>query len=59
MFLITLTIEDISSGIDGIVVSNVGVVSDLKEVTTETLEPIAEKLCDLACSKEFMRKEAK
>ena len=57
MHLITLMIENMNSVVDGSMVSNVAVISDLKEVTAETLKPIAEKLCDLACERQFMKEE--
>ena len=59
MYLISLVIEDVNKGEDGEVISDVMVISDLKSVTPENLKPVVEKLCYLACEKEFMRKGAR
>lgn len=59
MYTISLLIENLNSDLGGEVVSNVMVISDLKSVTPENLKPVVEKLCYLACEKEFMRKGAR
>ena len=61
MYLISLMVEDIkNSGIgDGAVITNVGKVVEIKEITPAVLKPIMEELCDLACKRQFIRKETK
>lgn len=56
MYMVSLIVEDMSKNIEGEVVSNVTVITDLKSVTPENLKPVVENLCNLACEKEFMRK---
>ena len=59
MYLITLMVEDISSGLEENVISNVGVISDLKDITPTSLMGVVNQLCSLACESQFMRKETK
>ena len=59
MYMVSLIVEDMSKNIEGEVVSNVTVITDLKSVTPENLKPVVENLCYLACEKEFMRKGAR
>ena len=59
MYTISLLIENLNSDLGGEVVSNVTVITDLKSVTPENLKPVVENLRNLACEKEFMRKEAR
>ena len=56
MYLISLMIEDINRDMGNEVISNVGKVVDIKELSPENLKPIMNELCKLACEKEFMRK---
>lgn len=57
MFLVSLMVEDINRDMGNEVVSNVGKVIDIKELSPENLKPVAEELCNLAFEKEFMRKK--
>lgn len=57
MYAISLMVEDMSKSIEGEIVSNVMVITDLKSITPEEIKPVSEKLCDLACDSHFMRKE--
>ena len=57
MYMVSLIVEDMSKNIEGEVVSNVTVITDLKSVTPENLKPVVENLCNLACDSYFMRKE--
>ena len=57
MYLISLMIEDINRDMGNEVISNVGKVVDIKELSPENLKPILNELCKLACEKEFMRRE--
>ena len=57
MYLISLMIEDINRDMGKEVISNVGKVVDIKELSPENLKPIMNELCKLACEKEFMRRE--
>ncbi len=59
MYLISLIIEDISGDLDDYVLSNVEVISDIKDITPKALKEVMENLCDLACESQFMRKETK
>lgn len=59
MYAISLMVEDMSRNIEGEVVSSVMVIRDLKAITPEELKPVVEILSQLACEKEFMRKEAR
>lgn len=59
MYMVSLIVEDMSKNIEGEVVSNVTVITDLKSITPENLKPVVENLCNLACEKEFMRKGAR
>lgn len=56
MYLISLMVEDISGGLDSYVLSNVGVITDLKEITPKSLKGVTDSLCTLACESQFMRK---
>ena len=57
MFAVSLMIEDMSRNIEGEVVSNVMVITDLKAITPEEIKPVVEILSQLACESQFMRKE--
>lgn len=57
MFLVSLMVEDINRDMGNEVVSNVGKIADIKELSPGNLKPIVEELCNLAFEKEFMRKE--
>ena len=57
MYLISLMIEDINRDMGNEVISNVGKVVDIKELSPENLKPIMNELCKLACEKEFMRRK--
>lgn len=57
MYLISFMIEDINRDMGNEVISNVGKVVDIKELSPENLKPIMNELCKLACEKEFMRRE--
>ena len=57
MYLVSLMVEDINRNVGNEIVSNVGKVVEIKELSPENLKPVVEKLCYLACEKEFMRKE--
>lgn len=57
MYSVSLMVEDINKGLEGEVVSNVMVITDLQAITPEELKPVAEMLSQLACEKEFMRRE--
>ena len=57
MYSVSLMVEDINKGLEGEVVSNVMVITDLQAITPENLKPVVENLCNLACEKEFMRRE--
>ena len=59
MYMVSLIVEDMSKNIEGEVVSNVTVITDLKSVTPENLKPVVENLCYLACDSYFMRKGAR
>ena len=59
MYLISFMIEDINRDMGNEVISNVGKVVDIKELSPENLKPIMNELCKLACEKEFMRKGAR
>ena len=59
MYLISLMVEDISGGLDSYVLSNVGLITDLKKITPESLKGVTDGLCTLACESQFMRKETK
>ena len=50
-------IEDINRDMGNEVISNVGKVVDIKELSPENLKPIMNELCKLACEKEFMRRK--
>ena len=51
MYMVSLIVEDMSKNIEGEVVSNVTVITDLKAITPENLKPVVENLCNLACEK--------
>ncbi|MEH2932941.1 hypothetical protein VSQ48_24240 [Candidatus Ventrimonas sp. KK005] len=57
MYLISFMIEDINRDMGNEVISNVGKVVDIKELSPENLKPIMNELCKLACEKEFIRRE--
>ncbi|MEH2932234.1 hypothetical protein VSQ48_20525 [Candidatus Ventrimonas sp. KK005] len=57
MYLISFMIEDINRDMGNEVISNVGKVVDIKELSPENLKPIMNELCKLACEKEFMRRK--
>ena len=59
MYLISLMIEDVNRDMGNEIISNVGKVIDIKELSPENLKPVVENLCNLACEKEFMRKGAR
>ena len=59
MYMVSLIVEDMSKNIEGEVISNVMVITDLKSVSPENLKPVVENLCNLACEKELMRKGAR
>ena len=56
MYLISLMIEDINRDMGNEVISNVGKVVDIKELSPENLKPVVENLCDLAFESQFIRK---
>ena len=49
-------IEDVNRDMGNEIISNVGKVIDIKELSPENLKPVVEILSHLACEKEFMRK---
>jgi hypothetical protein len=57
MYSVSLMVEDINKGLEGEVVSNVMVITDLQAITPEELKPVAEMLSQLACESQFMRRE--
>lgn len=57
MYLISFMIENINRDMGNEVISNVGKVVDIKELSPENLKPIMNELCKLACEKEFIRRE--
>lgn len=57
MYLVSLMVEDINRDMGNEVISNVGKVIDIKELSPEKLKPVAEELCNLAFEKESMRKK--
>ena len=57
MYLVSLMIQDINRNVGNEIVSNVGKVVEIKELSPENLKPIMNELCKLACEKEFMRRE--
>lgn len=59
MYSVSLLIEDINKGLEGEVVSNVMVITDLQAITPEELKPVAEILSQLACESQFTRKEGR
>ena len=56
MYSVSLMVEDINKGLEGEVVSNVMVITDLQAITPEELKPVAEILSHLACESQFIRK---
>ena len=56
MYLVSLMVEDINRNVGNEIVSNVGKVVEIKELSPENLKPVVEILSHLACEKEFMRK---
>ena len=56
MYLISLMIEDVNRDMGNEIISNVGKVIDIKELSPENLKPVVENLCDLAFENQFMRK---
>ena len=52
-------IEDVNRDMGNEIISNVGKVIDIKELSPENLKPVVEILSHLACEKEFMRKGAR
>ena len=56
MYLVSLMIEDINRNVGNEIVSNVGKVVEIKELSQENLKPVVENLCDLAFENQFMRK---
>lgn len=56
MYSVSLMVEDINKGLEGEVVSNVMVITDLQAITPEELKPVAEILSQLACESQFIRK---
>ena len=56
MYLISFMIEDINRDMGNEVISNVGKVVDIKELSPENLKPVVENLCDLAFESQFIRK---
>ena len=56
MYSVSLMVEDINKGLEGEVVSNVMVITDLQAITPEELKPVAEMLSQLACESQFMRR---
>lgn len=56
MYSVRLMVEDINKGLEGEVVSNVMVITDLQAITPEELKPVAEMLSQLACESQFIRK---
>ena len=56
MYSVSLMVEDINKGLEGEVVSNVMVITDLQAITPEELKPVAEMLSHLACESQFIRK---
>lgn len=56
MYSVSLMVEDINKGLEGEVVSNVMVITDLQAITPEELKPVAEMLSQLACESQFIRK---
>lgn len=57
MYSVSLMVEDINKGLEGEVVTNVMVITDLQAITPEELKPVAEMLSQLACESQFMRRE--
>ena len=57
MYLVSLMVEDINRNVGNEIVSNVGKVVEIKELSPENLKPIMNELCKLACEKEFMRRK--
>ena len=55
MYSVSLMVEDINNGLEGEVVSNVMVITDLQAITPEELKPVAEMLSQLACESQFNR----
>ena len=58
MYMVSLIVEDMSKNIEGEVVSNVTVITDLKSVTPENLIVYCREWEDVL-EKEFMRKGAR
>ncbi len=56
MYLVSLMIEDINRNVGNEIISNVGKVVEIKELSPENLKPVVENLCDLAFENQFMRK---
>ena len=56
MYSVSLMVEDINKGLEGEVVTNVMVITDLQAITPEELKPVAEMLSQLACESQFIRK---
>ena len=56
MYIVTLMIEDMNRKVGSEVVSNVTLISDIKSMTPQELKPVVEKLSQLACQSQFMRK---
>ena len=56
MYLVSLMVEDINRNMGNEIVSNVGKVVEIKELSPENLKPIMNELCDLAFESQFMRK---
>ena len=56
MYSVSLMVEDINKGLEGEVVSNVMVITDLQAITPEELKPVADMLSQLACESQFIRK---
>ena len=59
MYLVSLMVEDINRNVGNEIVSNVGKVVEIKELSPENLKPVVENLCYLACDSYFMRKGAR
>lgn len=57
MYLVSLMIENINRNMGNEIISNVGKIADIKELSPQNLKPIMDELCNLAFEKEFIRKE--
>lgn len=56
MYLVSLMVEDINRNIGNEIVTNVGKVVEIKELSPENLKPVMDELCNLAFESQFMRK---